>query len=264
MRRTLYDHVAGAILSLILLMPSFSHAWGDKGHEITAYVAEIHLTEQARKKIKVLFPKESDLVDAATWPDRVGRLIDDMDPFHFVNFPRGATTYNRQRDCPEHNCIIGAIAWYKRTLVNKEAPLNIRRIAFRFVVHLIGDIHQPLHAAYGDDRGGNSIDIRFHSTETNLHSLWDIAFLETELSSSADIAKKINQSISFKERQSWQDGNPVAWAEESFALARSHAYKVPETGEIDDEYTKTALSIIYRRLAQAGIRLAWALNGLFK
>jgi hypothetical protein len=99
-------------LGLIAAFSSPAYPWGSKGHEIVAAIAETHLTEVARKRIKELLPRGTTLADASTWPDKAGRQIPDMDPYHFVNFPKDANAYDQQRDCKLRNCIIEAIAWY--------------------------------------------------------------------------------------------------------------------------------------------------------
>jgi hypothetical protein len=89
--------------------------WGSKG-QIVAAIAETHLTDAARKRIKELLPQGTMLAAASKWPDEVGRKIVDMNPYHFVNFPRDANDYNQQRDCKFRNCIIESIAWYTQVL----------------------------------------------------------------------------------------------------------------------------------------------------
>jgi hypothetical protein len=103
-----------------------------------------------------------------------------MDPYHFINFPKDANTYDQQRDCKLRNCIIEAIAWYIQVLKSPEAPRNEKRTALRFVGHLVGDVHQPLHAGFAEDRGGNSVDVRFNGRKETLHSLWDTRLVELE------------------------------------------------------------------------------------
>jgi len=175
------------------------------------------------------------------------------------------TTYSRSKNCPRRNCIVEAIRWYRRVMVDDEAPLNVRRIAIRFVAHLVGDIHQPLHAGYGKDRGGNKIFVEYRGSQVKLHRLWDTSMIEaTEQASSADIAKRLNEGVTPDNRQAWQGGTIAQWAEESLRLARSHAYNVPETGVITDDYVRRALPVIRKRLAQGGIRLGWVLNEAFE
>jgi hypothetical protein len=147
------------VVSLFTTSPAYP--WGSKGHEIVAAIAETHLTDSARKQIKELLPRGTTLADASTWPDKAGRQIPDMDPYHFINFPKDANDYTQQRDCKLRNCIIEAITWYMQVLNSPDAPRNEKRTALRFIAHLVGDIHQPLHAGFAEDRGGNSVEVRF-------------------------------------------------------------------------------------------------------
>jgi nuclease S1 len=162
--------VCSASTTVLVLITSPAYPWGSKGHEIIVAIAETQLNDTAPKRIKELLPQGTTLADASTWPDKAGRQIPDMDPYHFINFPKDANTYDQQRDCKLRNCIIEAIAWYTPVLKAPDAPRNEKRIAVRFVAHLVGDIHQPLHAGVAEDRGGNSIDVRFNGRkETCTH-----------------------------------------------------------------------------------------------
>lgn len=125
------------VASLFTTSPAYP--WGSKGHEIVAVIAETHLADAARKRIKELLPQGTMLADASTWPDKAGRQIPDMDAYHYVNFPKDANTYDQQRDCKLRNCIIEAIAWYVQVLKSPDAPRNEKRIALRFVAHLVAD-----------------------------------------------------------------------------------------------------------------------------
>jgi nuclease S1 len=177
-------------LTVSLFTTSPAYPWGSKGHEIIAAIAETHLTDAARKRFKELLPQGTTLADASTWPDKAGRQIPDMDAYHFINFPNDANTYDQQRDCKLRNCIIEAVAWYMQVLKSPDAPRNEKRTALRFVAHLVADIHQPLHAGFAEDRGGNSVEIRFNGRKENLHSLWDTGLVELEPGTPAEIAAR--------------------------------------------------------------------------
>jgi S1/P1 Nuclease len=195
------------IVSVLSATPAYP--WGSKGHEIIAAIAETQLTDAARKRIKELLPQGTMLAEASTWPDKAGRQIPDMDAYHFVNFPKDANTYDQQRDCKLRNCVIEAIAWYVQVLKSPDAPRNEKRIALRFVAHLVGDIHQPLHAGFAEDRGGNGVGVRFDGRKENLHSLWDTGLVELEPGTPVEIAARIQAVVSGDERQQWQQGTPA-------------------------------------------------------
>ena len=258
--------VSALLISFLLIgiLSSPAYPWGSKGHEIVAAIAETHLTATARKRIKELLRK------APHWPrhrhgrTRQGDRFPDMDPYHFVDFPKDANAYDQQRDRKLRNCIIEAIAWYMQVLHSPDAPRNEKRVALRFVAHLVGDIHQPLHAGFGEDRGGNSVDVRFNGRKENLHSLWDTALVELEEGSPAEIAARIQAIVTSDSRQQWQQGTPAEWALESLAIVRAQVYRLPASGEIDTTYIEPSCAVIRSRLAQAGARLAWMLHESLK
>ena len=187
-----------------------------------------------------------------------------MDPYHFINFPKDANTYEQQRDCKLRTCIIEAIAWYVQVLKSPDAPRNETRIALRFVAHLVGDIHQPLHAGFAEDRGGNSVNVRFNGRKENLHSLWDTALVKLEEGTPAEIAARIQAAVTSDDVQQWQQGTPAEWALESLAIVRTQVYRIPASGEIGATYIEPSRAIVRTRFAQAGARLAWMLNQTFQ
>ena len=140
----------------------------------------------------------------------------------------------------------------------------MRLIALRYVAHLVNDMHQPLHAGRREDRGGTEITVSYRAQTTNLHLFWDFNVVDMEEGNAEELAKKLDQSITPKQRSEWQSGEPKTWTDESFRLSRSDAYTVRESMELSDEYVATALMIVRRRLAQAGMRLEWLLNNIFK
>jgi hypothetical protein len=175
-----------------------------------------------------------------------------MDAYHFINFPNDANAYDQQRDWKLRNCIVEALAWYVQVLKSPDAPRNEKRTALRFVAHLVGDIHQPLHAGFDEDRGGNSVDVTFNGRKTNLHALWDIALVELKQGTPAEIAARIQATVTSEDRQQWQQGTPEQWALESLAIIRAQVYRLPATGEITGSYTEPARAVMRTRLAQAG------------
>jgi hypothetical protein len=145
-------------------------------------------------------------------------------------------------------------------LKSPDAPRNEKRTALRFIAHLVGDIHQPLHAGFAEDRGGNSVDVRFNGRKENLHSLWDTALVELEQGTPAEIAVRIQAVVTSDDILQWRQGTPADCALESLAIVRAQVYRLPASGEIGETYTEAARAVIRTRLAQAGVRLAWMLN----
>jgi hypothetical protein len=159
--------------------------------------------------------------------------------------------------------MVEALNWFTSVLADTKAPLNARRIALRFVAHLVGDMHQPLHAGRREDRNGTDITVSYRGQTNTLHLFWDINLVEMVEGTFYEVGKALDASFS-TERTSWQSGKPETWTDESFKLSRSHAYNLGDSTELTDDYVAVALSLVRLRLAQAGVRLSWLLNNAFR
>ena len=250
------------LLNLLAVKPALS--WYDKGHRIVGLIAQAHLTAAARKQIERLLPASMTLADAAVWPDHEGRSIREFDPLHYVSIPEHARGYDQARDCPERNCMVEALNWFSAAVADKNAPIMTRRLALRYVAHLVGDMHQPLHAGRAADRGGIDISVVYGGATTNLHYFWDANLVDLETGNDEEIAKRLTATLTAADRLKWQAGDPKQWTDESLVLVRSHAYNTGASGELTDDYVEKARPVVRRKLTQAGIRLAWLLNNALK
>ena len=246
------------LFDLVAAKPTFP--WFDKGHRVVGLIAQAHLTAAARTEIEKILSANTTLADASVWPDHEGRNVRDFDPLHYVSIPDHAAGYDQARDCPERNCMVEALTWFSAAVADKNAPVMTRRLALRFVAHLVGDMHQPLHAGLAADRGGVDIRVSYREQSTNLHFFWDRELVELEPGNEEDIAKRLTANLTEEERLQWQAGDTKQWTEESLTLVRSHAYNTGPSGELSDDYVEKARPVVRRRLAQAGLRLAWLLN----
>lgn len=149
--------------------------------------------------------REPTLAGVANWADEVKNR--QTASLHFINFPRTDCHYTPERDCPTGRCIVAAIEKYKEKLLAPSLPKEERAEALKYLVHFVGDIHQPLHAGYQDDKGGNTYQVQFHGKGSNLHKVWDSQLIEVGVE---NVATKLSTS-SFKAGSL----SPVAWAEES-------------------------------------------------
>src|SRR5262244_1031365 len=259
-----YQHVYIVTFAVLLIMPSSVFAWGGKGHQIVALIAEAHLNASTRDKIKAILPKNGTLAKASIWPDEVRKALPQMNPLHYVDVPRGATAYDRERDCPQRNCIVEAVTWYVNVLKSTDSPLAEKHIALDYLVHLVGDLHQPLHVGFLDDVGGTKTKVTFEGKTQTLHELWDTGMLETEKGTARAMAKLLDEGLGTDDQTAWQAGTPTDWANESLSLTIKYVYPLPESHEIGEEYVNRAVPILHRRLVQAGVRLAWLLNDALK
>ena len=247
-----------------LLAPMSALSWYDKGHRIVGLIAHANLTAEARQEIEKILSGGITLADAAIWPDHEGRSIRDFDPLHYVSIPENASGYDQARDCPERNCMVEALKWFSAVVADKNAPIMTRRFALYYVAHLVGDMHQPLHAGRVADRGGTDIRVSYKGATTNLHFFWDTNLVEMETGNEEEVAKRLTGNLTEKEQRKWEAGDATQWTNESLMLVRSHGYDTGASVELSDEYVDKARPVVRRRLAQAGIRLAWLLSNALK
>jgi hypothetical protein len=247
-----------------ILIPSVCFAWGRDGHRITGFIAAKYLTPQAAAAVKDLLGNES-LADASTWPDEIRRERKHTAPWHYANPAPGSDGFNLERDCPEEGCVVGAIIKFAHVLRDKKASRQERIEALKFLVHFVGDVHQPLHLGRARDRGGNDIKVTFFEDNTNLHSVWDSGLIRRAKGKRTwqKYATDLRSRIAGKYPAAWARLDPSEWATESYKLAVSHAYVIPKDGQLGQAYFYQCGSVVEDRLTAAGVRLAALLNVIF-
>ena len=259
-------HLITACLTLVI--GTKATAWGPEGHEIVATIAQQRLGATAKSRIAAIInttPETLDLASIANWADKVRPVRPETAPWHFVDIPLKRTTFDPATDCADDNCVIAQIKLDVDALTNQTGN---QLDALRFLVHFLGDIHQPLHCADNNDRGGNNVHIKFHDTSLNLHKLWDSGLLDQLEDQDQLIADLIRTTTSSQESD-WSSGTPTDWALESHALAIKPAYSlVPKVHGgslpvISEDYENTADPIVQTQLQKAGVRLAMVLNQIF-
>jgi hypothetical protein len=255
------------VIAVALLHPTATPvwAWGNKGHRLVARVAEGHLTDKTKQAIADLLEQGETLADASTYPDEHKREIPGSTPWHFVNVPITASEYDA-KFCSKRGCVVSKLKQFQGILKDKSRSLEDRRMALRFVVHLVGDLHQPFHVGDNHDQGGNGLQVRFFGSGSNLHKVWDSDLIEKVNHSERqwlDVLQKLDTPES---REKYMSGVPEDWATESL-LAAKKAYRLPdrdqqiESGEsLGAEYLDENIHVVRLRLCQAGLRLAWVLN----
>jgi hypothetical protein len=250
------------IWAILLGLPLPAVSWGEYGHRITGEIAELHLDAEARRRVEWLLGGKS-LADVAGWADRVRETerYEWTRRLHFVNLPDDATGFEMQRDCPDGECVVQAVARFSQQLGDRELGRRERATALRFLVHFVGDVHQPLHVSRRTDLGGNLIVVTYRNEKKSLHQIWDSTLVGS--GDWREHARRIDQSITREQAAGWRESGPRVWADESWSLARSHAYAVPADGVIDADYLQRSAVVVERRLAAAGIRLAGLLNRIF-
>ncbi len=253
-----------ALALLASLVPTVCFAWGRDGHRITGYIAENFLKPHARAAVGELLDGKS-LADVSTWADEIKRdpSYRWASPLHYTNIEPGADAFDMQRDCPEKGCVVSAIIKYSRVLRDKTASREQRVEALKFLVHFVGDIHQPLHAGLARDRGGNDIKVTFFENRTNLHSLWDSGMIRRPKKGWSEYSTDLAGTVTPQRMTAWTTLDPADWVTESNKLALSHAYAVPKDGQIGQAYFNRNMPVVNEQLAKAGMRLAALLNAIF-
>jgi len=233
--------------------------WFDFGHRLVAEIAESRFTGHTRQAVRDLLAGQS-VADASLWADRIRFQRRDTSPFHFVNIPLGADDYDPVRDCPRGRCIIGAIHSFQRVLASPSTPRSERAEALRFLLHLIGDLHQPLHVADNQDKGGNDTQVRLADRGTNLHKAWDGEMIETLATPEPEYLARLKRRMATLDLSGLERGTVVQWAMEGHAIAQSLAYRVPKGRHLDSNYVQRAIQQSDLALIKAGVRLAGVLN----
>ena len=251
-----------AILAVFLL-PVLAFSWGKTGHRVVGQIAENHLSPKAAAAVRDLLGPDS-LAEIANWADEIRSdpSWKRADPWHYVNIPDGET-YEAMSKNPAGDIIV-AMKRFEATLRNPAAPKEERIQALKFLVHMIGDIHQPLHAGKRDDLGGNRVSVHwFRSVEaTNLHTVWDDLIIEQEKLSFTEWTRFLDHPTA-AELKEWQGSNYTAWMEESYKL-RDRCYDFKPELPLSYDYVYKSLPIVKQRLLHAGVRLAGTLNGIFR
>lgn len=255
----------------LALVAALCCAWGSTGHKVVAQIAYDHLTPEARAAVDELLG-DSDLPEFSVWADQIkgDKAWEWTKPWHYVNVPEGATGFDMDRDCPDEGCVVRGIERYAEVLASEDATHEERVQALKFLVHFVGDIHQPLHVSNASDLGGNRIGVTLFSRQMNLHSLWDTGMINQMGMPYEVYAARLEEALTPEvEAAAVAEMDPVAWANESHALSMSNAYvdtdgATIKTGDgLGQEYIDRNLPVVDEQLTKAGLRLAEMLNGIF-
>jgi len=270
------------------LAPARALAWGYEGHEVIAAIARTYLTPKARANVDALLAADRDTLTApdmlarATWADAYRAAGHrETAAWHYVDveldhpdlrsacygFP--PPTHPASAG-PAEDCVVGRIKAFVAELSDPATPQSERTLALKYVLHFVGDLHQPLHAADNHDRGGNCLRAALGGARTtNLHSYWDTAVVSAPGSDPRALAAKLRARITPAQAAGWRRGTPASWAMETFGVAKSVAYWPgarpgcdPEAGPVSlpDGYQARAEAAAAIQLERAGVRLAAVLN----
>ncbi|MES1184912.1 MAG: S1/P1 nuclease [Myxococcales bacterium] len=271
--------------SAVALVAPKARAWGDDGHRVVGELAARYLSPAAQAAVSEALtePGYESLAEAATWPDTYARRhpeYDPMKPFHYVNVDAKAPSYRRERDCP-NGCVVTALAQFVALLESPEPALSLaeRRRCIYWVAHFMGDIHQPLHIAHPDGKGGTATLLGFFEVpdKRSAHWIWDFGLIERRpppAPSVADavasdqppfraLADELAAELTPAARRVFERVTaPEALANEGLLLSRRAAFLTSQD-HVDGAYEKARWPIVKTQLEKAGVRLAAVLNHAF-
>ena len=303
MKRTLNTSILALTLTLGLLFQAMlappAHAWGPTGHRVVAEIAQRHLTPIAHARVTSLLNGRS-LADVANWPDelRSDPRFDKYKLLHFATVPDGVASYrdSKKAACGDIVVAIDALIAFLRT-GSREALFSVKALtdksdgtgegacnpretdpitpdtALRFLVHLLGDLHQPLHVG-GTDLGGNRVGVNWMDRwKTNLHSTWDDEMVDFERLGYTEYARFLDRAGD-ADAARWVTGDTISYADEAIAM-RSKLYLFPDNAGTDPTGNPPVYKVSYQyigaqrdrmreQLLKGGLRLAGVLNSIFQ
>jgi hypothetical protein len=264
------------VAAAIALMPSPALAWGKTGHRVVAAIADTQLSGLARAHIKEILGGAESLDEAANWPDEMRSAPGAFwqktaTPWHYVTL--NGIIYDH---APPEGDALEALSHFRSVLQDPNASLADKQLALRFVVHLVGDLHQPLHVGKCCDKGGNDVKVSWFGKPTNLHAVWDSQLIDDEQLSFTELAAKLERHTSETDIVSWWDINPRDWISESAEIREQIYVNIPSPAKPKDKkskgealpdlsytYVYKFTPVVERRLQQAGVRLAAYLNDIY-
>ncbi|MES2278576.1 MAG: S1/P1 nuclease [Bacteroidota bacterium] len=254
------------IVAILFCLPFTTFAWGTNGHRISGEIAYSYLTPKAKLAIKQILGNES-VAMASNWADFI--KSDDnykyLYNWHFVDFDKAMTQAEmndylaKDTEVDAYTKLNFLIAELKKPGTTKENKL----LYLRMLIHVVEDVHQPMHTAHKDDKGGNDFKVNWFSKPTNMHSIWDTELINFQELSYTEYATAINHTTAAQVAE-WQKAPISTWLYESNQLAEK-IYTDTKAGEtLNYKYNFTHLDILNQQLLKGGVRLAGVLNEIFK
>ena len=254
-------YLLSASMFALAALPSFG--WGQKGHDVTAALAERHLTPAAMKAVSEILVGKS-MVYYANWADNACHTpeYDYTKTWHYKNIDVDQT-YESAPDIPEGN-IVSAIEQQYAVLSDSASTKDRKWLALVLTVHFLGDIHQPMHMGRASDRGGNNHMVRYFGGKSNLHGTWDSKLPESAHKwSYTEWVDNIDRAPDAEIAEILGGGTPASWGKETYETAVKVYESTPEDTNISYDYIAEWTPVIERQFLRAGLRLADLLNGIF-
>jgi hypothetical protein len=251
--------IIGAIAASLSFQAS---SWGQTGHRVTGAIAQYYLSPKAQQAITQLLGNQ-DLAEISTFADEMRSDPSDFwqetaGPFHYVSVPKGKMY--AEVGAPEAGDAVTALKQFAAQVTSPTSSVQEKQLALKFIVHIIGDLHQPLHVGNGTDRGGNDVKLEFFWEDSNLHRVWDSGLIDRQKLSYTEWTQRLQVKISPEQAKAWMVADPHVWIAESTKI-RPGLY--PDKDKLSWDYQYQVLPIVKQRLQMGGVRIAAYLNSLF-
>ncbi|AIY39330.1 Nuclease S1 [Collimonas arenae] len=276
---------AACVAPLMLATPN-AMAWGDEGHMIVGTIANNYLTDDVRSQVNAILANDTtgltagDIASEATWADKYRNSHRETAAWHFVDteisdgdidtacFGHPSLPANTPASGGvAQDCVVDKVDQFSAELRDPNTDPAERLLALQFLLHFVGDLHQPLHSSDSNDRGGNDETVSATGIASGkLHAYWDTAFVNKLGTDQNQVASALISKITSDQIAQWQQQTPRDWSLEAFALARTDAYgklPTPEASgkyKLPASYVNNATSVVALQLSRAGVRLAKVLN----
>lgn len=245
------------LLSFVWLLPFTCFGWGATGHEVVADIADRHLTPKARAAVQALLGEVS-MASVSTWMDQIRKQpkYRYTNTWHWVTIPDGMR-YDETEKKPQGD-VIEATGRMVAILKSDTASRDDKEFALRLLIHMVGDLHQPLHVGNGVDKGGNDIQVRWLKRGSNLHQVWDSGIIDLMCAGRDDLLGQM-PTLNRRDVRSLQRGTVADWAHECMEL-RPSIHTMAAGDQLGEDYAKAQWATVTTQLQKAGVRLAWLLN----
>ena len=254
------------LIGLLFYLPFQSMAWGLLGHRIVGEIADSYLTAKTKNAIKQILGTES-IAMASNWPDFIKSdpSYNYLSPWHYMNVPDGMSyadfqNYLKQDTSTDAYTKLNFII---KQLKNTRLPEDQKIFYLRLLIHIVGDIHQPMHISRKEDQGGNMIKVEWFNQPTNLHRVWDEQLIDYQQLSYTEYAKAINHTT-LAQRKKWQQQPISQWLYESYTISQKLYAEVTEPHQkFSYRYNFDHIQTLNDQLLKGGVRLAGLLNQIF-
>ncbi|MDR0779813.1 MAG: S1/P1 nuclease [Pseudomonadales bacterium] len=283
--------IAVLLLCLSALPASSALAWGQRGHRIIGHLAERHLSAASQAAVRTLLDGD-DLATASTWADTMRNATDNPEfwnryasTWHYVNLPKGVNHYAAAPHDNDTGDALQALAAFSAILRDAPVPAGpvrkglefyfgdlrrdpraVKAFALRFMIHILGDLQQPLHCGYAEDRGGNRVPLTWFGHPTNLHTVWDSLLVENAQLSDTAYANRLERRIAqtpLSDLRQMEQGDPQQWLNDARALLDRLYARHSQNPALNGAYAAEFTPAMELQLERGGLRTATVLNRLF-